>query len=142
MADLEEICEIELECFSNDAFPKLYYASLLISPDVIFLKSCIQSTIVGFIVGLIRQIDDGLECLIATVNVRREFRRKGTATALVRALENRLIGRCCSKVTLQVGLDNTASIGLFMKLHYQKLSILRNYYGSGRDAFKMGKTLD
>lgn len=140
--DLDTICEIERECFPQDAFDKSHYVSLLLSLNVIFLKSCVGSEIAGFIVGMIRRIDGNLECVISTVNVRSIFRRRGIATALVRALENRLISRRCFRVILQVGADNTASFRLFSNLCYQKLRLLRDYYASGRHAIELGKILE
>lgn len=139
--DLDIICEIERECFPQDAFDKLTYVSLLLSPDVIFLKYCVDSEIAGFIVGMIRRVKGNLECVISTVNVRSRFRRRGIATALVRMLEKRLIAKHCFQVVLQVGLDNLASLRLFSNLCYRRLHVLRDYYASGRHAMKMGKTL-
>jgi ribosomal-protein-alanine N-acetyltransferase len=139
--DLDTIYEIELECFSLEAFAKWYYRLLLLSSDVVFLKFCVDDEIAGFIVGSIRRIEGNAECTICTVNVRSRSRRRGIATALVGELEKRLIGRDCFRIVLQVRTDNLASIGLFSKLGYQRLRILKNYYALGHDAVEMGKIL-
>ena len=140
--DLDVICEIERECFPQDTFDKLHYVSLLLSPDVVFLKSCVDNDIAGFIVGTIRRIEGNLECVISTVNVRSRFRRIGIATALVKMLEKRLIAKRCHRVVLQVGVDNIASLKLFSNLCYKRLHILKNYYAFGRHAIEMGKILN
>jgi ribosomal protein S18 acetylase RimI-like enzyme len=140
--DLDTIYEIERECFPQNAFDKSYYVALLLSPDAIFLKSCVDNDIAGFVVGLIRRQEEDTECVICTVNVRAEFRRVGIATALVRELEKRLIYRKCRRIIIQVHKDNQASIGLFSKLDYRTLRILKNYYHFLQDALEMEKILN
>ena len=140
--DLDEIYEIELECFCLDAFAKSHYRLLLFSPNVIFLEFYADTEIAGFIVGAIQPFRATAKCTIYTVNVRREYRRRGIAAALVSELEKRLIERGCFQVILQARTDNLASIALFSKLGYRKTRILSNYYAHGEDGVELEKTLE
>ncbi len=139
--DLEEIYEIERECFPVGAFAKGHYRLLLFSPNVIFLKFCVGNEIAGFTVGSIQGIRAAAKCTIYTVDVRAGYRRRGIATALVRALEKRLIEKGCFRIVLQVRTDNVASIALFSKLNYRKTRILGNYYAHGVDGIEFEKLL-
>lgn len=140
--DLEEIYQIERECFPADTFAKWHYKLLLVSSDVVFLKSCLDTEIAGFIVGAIQPFEATAKCSIHTINVRTRYRRRGIATALVSELERRLIERGCSKIILQARTDNLASISLFSKLGYRKTRILRNYYAHGEDGVELEKMLE
>ena len=69
---------------------------------------------------------DGDTAEIKRIYVEPECRRKGVATALIRALEHSIAATGRRKLILETAVDTTGSHQLYLSLGYQ----IRNYYGS------------
>jgi len=69
---------------------------------------------------------DGDTAEIKRIYVEPEYRRKGVATALIRALEASIAVSTRRKLILETAVDTTGSHQLYLSLGYQ----IRNYYGS------------
>lgn len=69
---------------------------------------------------------DGNTAEIKRIYVEPEYRRKGAATALIRALEKSVADSGCRKLILETAVDTTGSHQLYLSLGYH----IRNYYGS------------
>lgn len=63
---------------------------------------------------------------IKRIFVRPQYRRRGVATALIRALEEHAAASGHRKLILETAVDTTGSHQLYLSLGYQ----LRDYYGS------------
>ncbi len=63
---------------------------------------------------------------IKRIYVRPEYRRRGVATALIRALEENAAATGCRKLILETAVDTTGSHQLYLSLGYKQ----RAYYGS------------
>ena len=128
--DLDELYKIELECFGGEAYPRFVFNYLISNPDSIFLKALKENQIVGFIAGVCRTNT----CTIYTLNVKKDFRRKGIGSILLEAFEKEVLKRNVRKIILQVEVTNIAALNLYLKKGYQISILLKNYYGWGRDA--------
>lgn len=135
--DLEEIYKIELECFGEEAYPKSIFSYFLITPGSIFLKALRGDQVLGFIAGVCRS---GI-CTLYTLNVKKDFRRKGIGSMLLEAFEIEALKRNVRKIILQVEVTNLPALNLYLKMGYQINRLLKNYYGWRRDAYEACKIL-
>ncbi|MCL7384100.1 MAG: ribosomal protein S18-alanine N-acetyltransferase [Thaumarchaeota archaeon] len=135
--DLDEIYKIELECFGGDAYPRFIFNYLLSNPNSIFLKALKEDQVAGFIAGVCRTDT----CTIYTLNVKKDFRRKGVGSILLEAFEKEALKRNVRKIVLQVEVTNTAALNLYLKKGYQISRLLKDYYGWRRDAYEAFKIL-
>lgn len=83
----------------------------------------------------------GVEADVLTVAVLPDFLRQGIASAFISKLESWSAEKEAVAMMLEVGIKNLAAIGLYEKLGYKKISIRKNYYGTGLDAHVMRKEL-
>lgn len=135
--DLEEIYKIELECFGEEAYPKSIFNYFLSNPNSIFLKALKENQIIGFIAGVCRTGT----CTLYTLNVKKDFRRKGIGSMLLEAFEKEALKRNVEKIILQVEVSNLPALNLYFKMRYQINRLLKNYYGWRRDAYEACKIL-
>lgn len=72
----------------------------------------------GEIVGVVAAGYDGVRGWIYHLAVDEAHRRRGIATALMRAAETELARRGCPKINLQVMGDNSSVVALYERLGY------------------------
>jgi ribosomal protein S18 acetylase RimI-like enzyme len=72
----------------------------------------------GAIVGVVIAGYDGVRGWIYHLAVDEAYRRRGIATALMRAAESELVRRGCPKVNLQVTGDNSSVVALYERFGY------------------------
>ncbi len=138
--DLNTLYEIERECFPENAFPKPFLKFLIIQNNSVFLKAKIHGQIIGFIVGIIQApYSIGR---IYSLDIKKEFRAKGAAQRLLKALEKEFKLRGVTFSILEVDAENTAALNLYQKFGYKPKRLLKNYYGKNRNGIKMTKKLD
>ena len=82
-----------------------------------------------------------VEADILTVGVIPEHRGKGIARHLLALITDFAVDRQASAMMLEVKNDNVEAIGLYESLGYSKISIRKDYFGSGLDALIMRKDL-
>jgi len=125
---LDTLCQLEEQCFSEEAFTKRQIAYLLTDYNTIALAAKAQSDVVGFIIAQV-EIDETEYGHIITVNVAQNYRHKGIATKLLHEIESLLKDRGVSECRLEVREDNNPAIKLYHKLGYQTIGKLERYYG-------------
>jgi len=81
----------------------------------------------------------GVEADVLTVGVLPEHRKSGIGTAFMAQLESWAIEKESNAMMLEVGIDNASAIALYESLGYSRISIRKNYYGTGLDALVMRK---
>ena len=79
---------------------------------------------------------------IITLDIRREFRRLGIATELLKTTEEVLRSEKMRKYDLQVDVGNPGALSFYRKHGFQIVRMLPRYYANGNDAYQMVKTLD
>lgn len=78
---------------------------------------------------------------IITIDVLAEVRRRGLGSQLLAAAEARLSEQGCTRVLLEVEVDNRAAIAFYKRHQYAVLKTLPRYYLGTLDALLMGKKL-
>lgn len=135
--DLAKVCEIE-----SKAFPYPYPCHIFIIyhhlfPELFLVVEC-DKEVVGYSLGIIEHNTRGH---LISIAVDERFRRRGLGEALLREFENRLKTRGVPEAVLEVSVNNVAAISLYKKLGYKIVSVLREYYPDGEDAYLMLKEL-
>ena len=126
---LDKLCEIEEQCFDQEAFTKRQISYLLTDYNTIALMAKAEDDIAGFIITQV-EVEENTEFgHIITINVAPNYRRKRIATKLLHEIENLLKQKSINQCRLEVREDNKHAIKLYQKLGYQTVGILENYYG-------------
>ena len=135
---LPQVQRIEQQCFSLPWTEAMLRMQL--QPDShVFLTAETEGVVVGYI-GMLYVLDEGY---ISNVAVRPDFRRRGVAEALLRALEARSRALRLSFLTLEVRAGNAAAVALYEKRGYRVVGRRKNYYEKPtEDAILMTLTLD
>lgn len=90
----------------------------------LFLTAEAEGKVVGY-VGLMYVLDEGY---ISNVAVHPDYRRRGIAQALVRALAKRAEAKFLSFVTLEVRESNEGARALYEKCGFKIVGRRKNYY--------------
>ena len=132
---LDSLYEIEMKCFTEEAFTKQQIAHLLTDYDSIGLVAKVGGQIVGFIIGRIYVEEESLIGHILTLDILPTHRQKGIAQRLLLEIEKMFKERGVKECHLEVREDNVAAINLYLKLGYEKVRKLRRYYGSAHGLY-------
>jgi ribosomal-protein-alanine N-acetyltransferase len=126
---LDQLYQIEEQCFDQEAFTKRQIAYLLSDYNSIALVAKVNSDIAGFIITQV-EVEENTEFgHIITINVAPNFRRKKIATKLLHEIEGLLKQKGISECRLEVREDNHPAIKLYLTLGYQTMGKLDHYYG-------------
>ena len=135
--DIDDLEEIEKRCFSFGRFSR----SVILG----FLRHPFSSTLVvekEGIVGSAILLFHTRTAEIATIAVLPEERGKGLASLMMTETEKLSRRRGISKISLHVAVENSSAIHLYEKHGYNITEKIGDYYGAGRDAFYMEKSLN
>jgi [ribosomal protein S18]-alanine N-acetyltransferase len=136
--DLAQIVQIENLCFPEEtAFPPGMF-SYLIRYSVALVACEPQEFVQGFIIGYA----SGSAGAVYTLDVHPRFRRLGIARALIRALEEELRAEGAKAVRLEAAVEKPETMELYRQAGYRERELVRNYYGRGKHAVRMWKTLE
>jgi len=125
--DLDEIYEIEVECFGRESYSRWIYRWLLRDKRTIFLKAVKDDFILGFVVGRVERFGKRLVGRIYTLNVRPELRGRGIGKLLMKVIEESFKRRGCREIILEVAVDNLPAINLYRRMGYRFVERLENY---------------
>ena len=132
---LDEICEIENQCFKQEAFTKQQISSLITDYNTIGLTALVNGEIAGFVIARVNIIRNVTFGHILTIDVAPAYRRKGVAQKLLQEIEITLRGRDIQECRLEVRENNAAALNLYQKLGYTKLGKLEKYYGDAHGLY-------
>ena len=127
--DLDQLYEIETECFKDEAFMKKQIAQLLMNYNSISLLARYNGKAVGFIIGRISVENEALAGHILTLDVLPTQRRRGIGRRLLEELESIFVQKNISESYLEVRENNGAALRLYERMGYEKIGKLKNYYG-------------
>ena len=127
--DLDQLCEIEAECFKKEAFTRRQMAQLLADYNSISLLAKENSTVIGFITGAVRFDGKQLTGHILTLDVRPAHRRRGIGRRLLQELETIFRKKNIMECYLEAREDNVAALKLYERVGYERIRKLSNYYG-------------
>jgi ribosomal-protein-alanine N-acetyltransferase len=129
IALLDELYEIEKQCFQEEAFSKLQIGYLLAAGASVSLAARAEGRLVGFIIGLVEWVHSQPVGHVVTLEVLPFFRRRGIAQRLMLEAEAVFKQSGAGEARLEVRESNTAALGLYVKLGYRKAALLEGYYG-------------
>jgi [ribosomal protein S18]-alanine N-acetyltransferase len=137
---LDKFCEIENQCFDQEAFTKRQLAYLLTDYNSIGLVARTDNAIAGFIISQVEIESDTTFGHIITINVAPPYRRKGVGKQLLKEMEKILKEKGINECHLEVREDNHAALKLYQDSGYKKIAVLEKYYGTKHGLF-LKKTL-
>jgi [ribosomal protein S18]-alanine N-acetyltransferase len=137
---LDKLCEIEEQCFDEEAFTKRQISYLLTDYNTIALVAKANNDIAGFVIAQVEVENDRVFGHIITVNVLSANRRKGIGTKMLQEIESLLRQKGITECQLEVREDNSAALKLYQSVGYQKIGKLQNYYGKKHGLY-LKKTL-
>jgi ribosomal-protein-alanine N-acetyltransferase len=135
--DLPSIVRIENKSFDRDAWDRdLFLDYLAQSAKSVFLVATIDHRIVGYALAF----QSRTRAEIHSIAVAPAERGRGVAVALLRRILALLRRRGFQTVSLNVRLENTAAIGLYRKLGFQRVRRVNGYYQDGAPSWRMSRS--
>ncbi len=127
-ADLEQVCAIEKETFS-DPWSEDDFRNSLLDDKNDYLVVDIDGMIAGYC-GFWGVIDEGD---IFNVAVRKEYRRQHIGADMLKALIEKGRERGITSFTLEVRLSNEPAIRLYEDLGFQRAGIRKDFYSKPKE---------
>ena len=131
--DLPRILNIEAASFGRDAWRREAFLEALENCSDLFFIARTSGRIAGYSISCIER---GRAELIS-IAVLPEFRGRGVARALIAAAIASAHDRRIGSVRLMVEVGNDAAIALYRRLGFYRLWTVPNYYGKGRNGWRM-----
>jgi ribosomal-protein-alanine acetyltransferase len=139
--DLNELLNLERECFTTEAYTERQIRELLKSPNAVALLARVDADIAGFAISLVEDCGRAKLGHVVTIDVAVKHRRKGIGLTLLREAEDTLSQRNVQAVYLEVRADNTTALQLYRKQGYVETELLEDYYSAGIRALRLVKQL-
>lgn len=98
-----------------------------------------EEKLAGFVIGHADRRGIGH---IITIDVAESFRRQKLGSQMLDAVEARLAAGGCSRVVLEVAVNNGGAIAFYKRHGYSILKTLPRYYMEAIDALVMGKSIE
>lgn len=121
--DVEQVCELEKNCFS-DAWSAAGIQESLKQSHTVLLGAWLNGKLVGYVIAYF-SIDD---CEIARIAVDESCRRKGAALRLLEELKSICLKKRTDKIILDVRESNEAALGLYRRFGFTEDGIRKNFY--------------
>ncbi len=132
---LDKLCEIENQCFKQEAFTKQQLSCLITDYSTFGLTALVNGEIAGFAIAQVNIRRNVTFGHILTIDVAPVYRRKGIAQKLLQEIEAILKARGIQECRLEVRETNIAAIKLYTKLGYSKIGKLEKYYRSAHGLY-------
>jgi ribosomal-protein-alanine N-acetyltransferase len=137
-SDFETLYRIDRVCFPEGiAYGRFEMKVYLRAEGSYCLLAESGGNVAGFILAELAP-DEGH---IITLDVLEEYRRREIGSLLLSTAEKEAASRGGKRMVLETATTNKAAIALWRKHGYRQLGTIEDYYGRGRDAFRMGKEL-
>ena len=138
--DLDGVYEVEKDSFPIPWNIKSFEEELK-NMLATYLVAKFENKIIGFI-GMWFVMD---ECHITTIAVKKDFRRNGVATSLIKEMLKLCKEHKTSYIMLEVRKNNIEAIKLYSKFDFKEEVVRKNYYknpdGTREDAIVMSREL-
>jgi ribosomal-protein-alanine N-acetyltransferase len=140
--DLEAIFRLDEVCFTKEfRFDQSSMSAFAADRDAITLIAEDRGEVIGFVIAHVKHVDTERRAYIVTLDVAPEWRRKGLAGELMSEVEARASAQGARRIQLHVFAGNNPAIRFYERLGYERVRIVRKYYGAGLDAIVYGKDL-
>ncbi len=135
--DLNEIAQLERECFPEDAWNVRMLAEAFLSGRFLGVLLEEDGAITAY--GGLNYVEgEGELELIATAEM---YRRCGRATKVLDDLVKEAKKKGVKRIFLEVRVSNTSALMFYLKYGFQGLYARSRYYANGEDAIVMKKEL-
>jgi Acetyltransferases len=137
VGELDQIFNIEKDSFEEPYPIDLLLAYLYVAREF-FLVARAEKRVLGYIIGIPRLKYRGH---VISIAVKKEARRKGIGSILLKVLEDKFKAFGCTHSYLEVMENNYAAIMLYRNSGYEIIGYYDKYYRNGKGAFIMMKNL-
>ncbi|RLE47697.1 MAG: ribosomal-protein-alanine N-acetyltransferase [Candidatus Methanomethylicota archaeon] len=134
LKDLDEIYEIEKASFNDLFYPKSVLKNLIILYGKLFIIAEVKGKIIGYVIA--RKKNRSTAHLVS-IAVTPSYRGMGIGKKLLNEIINKLAKNGATQITLEVEVNNKPAIHLYKDRGFEVVSEIKNYYGSGRHAYRM-----
>ncbi len=141
LRDLKCLLELDEACFEHDRFDQEQFLYYLHEPTAMVIVAVNHDRIVGDLIGQIRSLLNYTEMELCSIAVSHSYRRNGLGSLLLKEFEDRAIMNSCRLCTLEVSEGNRSARALYERHGFKQVRIVKDYYGAGRDAITMHKSL-
>ena len=139
--NVQQITDIELACFGDEAWSKNLVQSEFDSTLSTFVAYIVSNTVVGY--ASFRAVLDEMQ--VGNVAVLPQYRRQGIAKALVLQAMQLAKSQGCTVAELEVNTANQGAVGLYNCCGFSVVTTRKNYYPkssyASKDAYLMTATL-
>lgn len=135
LSDIDVVFSVEQASFGKDAYPKSLLLALLILHPQSFFVAEVEGRVVGYAVGALIHGKGH----VMSLAVHPHYRRRGIATALMKALEGALMAEGAAELRLEVREDNVEAAAFYEKLGYRAIGKQSRYYSDGSSAIIYSK---
>jgi [ribosomal protein S18]-alanine N-acetyltransferase len=138
--DLARVVEIEASTFSRAyAYPAHQFAELYRKhPNGFLVADLLGKKVVGYVIGYVSEEGVGQ---IDSLAVDPDFQGMGVGQKLMQATLDCFNREHVNKASLEVSTANERAQRFFESLGFAKATILKDYYATGLDAYRMEKYL-
>jgi ribosomal-protein-alanine N-acetyltransferase len=142
-ADFETLYTIDRACYPRGiAYSRRTLREYLSNSNADCLVAEVTAVRRREILGFIIALAEDAEAHIITIDVVESQRRSGIGTALLLAMEERLVARGVRQIALETATSNAAGVAFWQRHGYRYAGVLRGYYQGRVDAYWMLKTLE
>jgi ribosomal protein S18 acetylase RimI-like enzyme len=135
----DDLLNLENSCFFCDRIRRRNLRNLLRSPSAYCLGAYRAGELVGSMVVLFRR--NSRVGRIYSIAILPAFRGMGLAQKLLARAEREARARRCSRMRLEVRMDNIPAIRLYEKLGFESVQVLSGYYEDGTHGMVYRKEL-
>jgi ribosomal-protein-alanine N-acetyltransferase len=145
--DLQDVMHINRVCLPEN-YTDMFFIDLHERFPETFIVAEIDKEIVGYIMS---RIEVGLSSYglgglirkghVVSIAVMPKARRKGIASALLKAAMTGMSGYKAKQIYLEVRVTNEGAVNLYRKLGLDITRTIPGYYSDGEDAYVMSKKL-
>ncbi len=139
LRDLDGLMRIEEECFGAERFSPETVRSFIERDDTFVLVAVEDDRIIGSSMCMVS--DERGEGRVASVAVLPSSRRKGIGAKLLEGCEKEFMKRGLTIAELEVDVENEPAIKLYLSKGYDVRGLIEDFYGAGRDAYAMARSL-
>ena len=140
-ADIGELVVLEDICFDayyrDHRFTENEFRYYVGSDRAFCLAATRDSSIVGYVAGVVKQSKSRLLATVDSIAVLAEFRRKGLGSRLMGSMIQEARSRGCERISLVVAECNETGIRFFVEHGFRKLRLIRSYYSEAMDGHLM-----
>ncbi len=137
LPDMPRIMEIEIACFSHDAYDPETFLHWQRERPQFFRVAQSNDYVTGYIIGMMRQRQGS----IVSIGVDPAMHRRGIGRTLVLEILQRLQDSGVHLVQLESRFNNPVSIHFWRSMGFSADGIVPGYYADGASALRMRRSL-